>query len=327
MIVVLDKHGTAIKKHSKRFVVVCDEKEEEYSALKVEQIVVTAHCSITSEAILLAMQHGIDIVFLSLRGNQYARIYGPTQTGPVATRRNQLQSSSSNKGFALSRNLIYSKISNMRRLLMSLYRTRGVKKPAIHVENLSQVQERIMQLRLKERDTLFGLEGEGSKLYFTVLSQFLDKSLYLGHRSKHPAKDLFNAYLNYGYGILYSEVERACILNGLDPYVGVQHADRSNKKSFVYDFIEQFRQPVVDREVITLFARRRVAMSDVDERFYLTKTGKMLIIPALMNKLEKTYTYENERLSLRSIIHRKARECARFFNGEREYSPFMPGWL
>ncbi|MFO7558792.1 MAG: CRISPR-associated endonuclease Cas1 [Desulfobacterales bacterium] len=49
-------------------------------------------------------------------------------------------------------------------------------------------------------------------------------------RSRRPAKDPFNAVLNYCYGMLYSRVEKACILSGLDPFVGFLHTDNYNKK-------------------------------------------------------------------------------------------------
>jgi hypothetical protein len=58
-------------------------------------------------------------------------------------------------------------------------------------------------------------------------------------RSRQPAADAFNAMLNYSCGILYSLVEKACILAGLEPFVGFLHTDNYNKKSLVYDLIEQ----------------------------------------------------------------------------------------
>ncbi|MBW2028434.1 MAG: CRISPR-associated endonuclease Cas1, partial [Deltaproteobacteria bacterium] len=60
-------------------------------------------------------------------------------------------------------------------------------------------------------------------------------------RSRRPAKNPFNAVLNYCYGMLYGLVEKACILAGLDPYIGFLHADDYNKKSLVFDLIEPFR--------------------------------------------------------------------------------------
>ncbi len=70
------------------------------------------------------------------------------------------------------------------------------------------------------RDTLLGYEGYGASVYF----QCLTKICPLKNRN-HEGQDIFNMALNYGYGILYSEVVRACILSGLDPYLGFLHMD------------------------------------------------------------------------------------------------------
>ncbi|WP_322494895.1 CRISPR-associated endonuclease Cas1 [Chloroflexus sp.] len=40
------------------------------------------------------------------------------------------------------------------------------------------------------------------------------------------------------------------VLAGLDPYVGLLHADRPGKPSLVLDLIEEFRQAVVDRPLL-----------------------------------------------------------------------------
>ena len=56
-----------------------------------------------------------------------------------------------------------------------------------------------------------------------------------------------NALLNYGYGILYSQVWSALTLAGLEPFAGFLHVDRPGKPSLVLDFIEEFRQPIVDQ--------------------------------------------------------------------------------
>ena len=60
-------------------------------------------------------------------------------------------------------------------------------------------------------------------------------------RSRNPTKGEFNVLLNYGYGVLYSMVEKAYIIAGLDPYIGFLHTDNYNKKSRVFDVIELFR--------------------------------------------------------------------------------------
>jgi len=90
-------------------------------------------------------------------------------------------------------------------------------------------------------------------------------------RSRDPAKDAFNCLLNYGYGVLYSQVEKACIIAGLDPYVGFLHTDNYNKKSFVFDLIEIFRIHI-DRTVFYLSQKSRY-MKDcsIRSRWYLSE--------------------------------------------------------
>lgn len=54
------------------------------------------------------------------------------------------------------------------------------------------------------------------------------------------------------------KIETALTLAGLDVFGGFLHVDRPGKKSLVYDFMEEFRQPVVDRAVIATDAERKI---------------------------------------------------------------------
>ena len=66
------------------------------------------------------------------------------------------------------------------------------------------------------------------------------------------ATDLVNCLLNYGYAILYTCVQGAIIRAGLDPFAGFLHVDRPGRASLVLDFMEEFRQQVVDRTVFSM---------------------------------------------------------------------------
>ena len=78
------------------------------------------------------------------------------------------------------------------------------------IQNASEIPNTGLLKDLSDR--LRGIEGDAAHRYFSALSHVIPTDLFLGHRSQHPAADVFNAYLNYGYGILYNEVEKACIL-------------------------------------------------------------------------------------------------------------------
>lgn len=53
------------------------------------------------------------------------------------------------------------------------------------------------------------------------------------------------------YAILETEVRLAILTMGLDPGMGILHADLKSRDSFVYDVIEPLR-PVVDGYLLTL---------------------------------------------------------------------------
>ncbi len=87
-------------------------------------------------------------------------------------------------------------------------------------------------------------------------------------RSKHPAKDAFNALLNYGYGILYGKIEGSLIKAGIDPYVGVFHRENYNRPVLVFDIIELFRS-WIDYVVVDLCYQQVVT----DDWFNITSDG------------------------------------------------------
>lgn len=179
------------------------------------------------------------------------------------------------------------------------------------------------------RNRLLGIEGECSKTYFSALSEVLPKGLYSGVRTRRPPRDAFNAMISYGYGVLYSEIEKACIISGLDPYLGFLHTDRYGRPSLVMDLIEEFRQPVVDRAMVTLVARGQVEKDCVkrEEGVYLNKKGRKMAIEAMMSRLESKIKYKGRRISMEDIILKQARELVGFLNGDRRsYKPFVYRW-
>lgn len=177
------------------------------------------------------------------------------------------------------------------------------------------------------RESLFGIEGEASRIYFQALSNVLPEAVYSGTRTKQPPGDLFNAMLSYGYGILYTEVEKACVLSGLNPYMGFLHTDRPGKPSLVLDLIEEFRQPVVDRAVINLISKKVVTEKDlkrVEGGFYLDRLGRHKTVEAVSERLAKVVNYRDFRHSFSSLVLLQARAVPKFLTGEKNgYAPFV----
>lgn len=333
---IVDEYGTYIHKKSNRFIFV--DKTEKllkkgFSADKVSQILIYTGAAVTADAIELAVKKGIDIVYLDRIGKPFARTYSCEQENSATVQRYQARAYDDGKGIFLMSSMIGAKIRNQAYFLKSLAKNRNN-------EHLTGQAERIMSMseKIKEsaeewgyieeaRDSLFGIEGEASRIYFQALSNILPKAVYSGSRIKQPPGDLFNAMLSYGYGILYTEVEKACVLSGLNPYIGFLHTDRLGKPSLVLDLIEEFRQPVVDRAVISLISRKEVTEKDlkpVEGGFYLDLSGRRKTLKAVSERLAKIVNYRGFRHSFSSLILQQARGTAKFLTGESSsYAPFV----
>jgi len=169
------------------------------------------------------------------------------------------------------------------------------------------------------------VEGRAAQSYWRVVGRLIPEELAWPGRLTRGACDPFNAALNYGYGILYAQIERAMVLAGLDPYAGFLHADRPGKPSLVLDATEEFRQAVVDRTIIAL-VNRGGSLEQEDDGM-LTATARKRIAEKVNERLESSELYEGKRLALRLIVQCQARHAAMFLRGEREaYTPFVAAW-
>jgi len=110
--------------------------------------------------------------------------------------------------------------------------------------------------------------------------------------------------LNYCYGILYGRIEKACILSGLDPYVGFLHTDNYNKKSLVFDLIEPFRI-YAEQAAVYLFTGKQIR----DDYFGMSEnavslniTGKPVVIEAMNKHLEEAIRYKGKNVKRKYIL-------------------------
>jgi len=103
-----------------------------------------------------------------------------------------------------------------------------------------------------------GLEAQAARLYWKGVSLVIP---FQGRRYPN-APDLANRLLNYGYAVLARAWLRIVLLAGLEPHLGMLHADRQGRPSLVLDLMEPWR-PWVDRTIVGLL-RQRVPLSSDD---------------------------------------------------------------
>lgn len=325
MQLVINTYGSYLRKNGECFLIKCTpegEKEEktfEVSVKKVNSILITTSAYVSTDAIKLAMDNNVDVIFLDYFGDPYGRVWHSKLGSTVLIRRRQLEIAEKEMGLNLAKEWVVAKFDNQIEFLDRLKNTRPQKEVEIvrHISMLKELKEKINNLEgsLEEkRGSIMGFEGSAGKIYFDAINFIMPDGFKFDGRSRQPAKDEFNCMLNYGYGVLYSLVEKACIIAGLDPYVGFIHTDNYNKKSLVFDLIEMFRI-LVDRTVVYLFSQRNVKKEYFDKlRKYgltLNKDGKAVLIEALNKTFEKSVRYKGRNIKNRDIIQF---ECHRIAN-------------
>ena len=319
MQLVINTYGAYLRKSGNCFLVKREDKSFEVAVNKVNSILITTAAYITTDAIKLAVDNNIDIVFLDAHGDPYGRVWHPKLGSTTLIRRRQLEIYESLDGLNLAKEWGLKKLDNQIELLVRLKKTREEKRDELdrYIEDIEHSRKQMKRLRgtiEARRQDMLGLEGMAARSYFEALSAIMPEKYRFAGRSRNPAKDEFNALLNYGYGVLYSLMEKGCIIAGLDPYLGFLHSDSYNKLSLVFDIIEMFRI-YVDETVVYLFSRRMVKdefFEPLEQGMGLSKDGKAALIEALNKTLEETILYRGRNVKTRNTIQM---ECHRIANG------------
>ncbi|MFQ5615916.1 MAG: CRISPR-associated endonuclease Cas1 [Anaerolineales bacterium] len=341
----IDQFGAHVGKYSQRVKVT---KKGEMLAqaplLHLESLTIANQgVSISAAVIRECTERGIPIHFISGTGTAYASLYSAGLTGTVATRRAQLLAYNDGRGLRLALAFGMGKLGNQANLLKYMAKYRKETDPdlyeALHLR-AGEVLDRLIEIegvgRYPEvvggeatvddlRAELMGLEGQGAQRYWGAIKRVLPESYGFPGRKGRGATDPVNSALNYGYGILYHLCERCLTLAGLDPYAGFLHTDRPGKPSLVLDFIEEFRQPVVDRTVIGM-ANKGMAFEQREDGL-LTKVFRRTLADKINARLDSRARYEGKKHPLRAIMQMQARHLATYLRCERAaYTTFVMGW-
>lgn len=327
MQIYLNTHGTYLHVKEAMFEIRVptngDAVKHHLSAKKVTSIILTVAGALSSDAIRLALMHNVDLILADRSGQPLGRFWHAKLGSTTKIRKRQLAASIGPKGLAYTGRWLTAKLDTQADLLNRLKKHRKH-----HHELIDERCNRIHKLSAaiatcvadarktdEVADTLRGLEGTAGRIYWQTLSTLTPEPYTFTGRSFRPATDTFNAFLNYGYGILYGRVEKALMTAGLDPYVGFMHRDDYNQKSMVFDFIEPYR-PWIDQVVFRLFSGKKINASHyckLASGITLEKPGKELLVKALGDYLdgEKVRHHRRNRSRMNGMLadaHRFAQE-------------------
>jgi len=264
-----------------------------------------------TDAINLAIKHQIPILFFNHFGKVMGRLWSPHFHSISTLRRYQVKFLEDTAATAWLIDLFWLKteqqIKNLQYLQMRQPVYTSVLGQAIKsIKQQHKSFEKYREQTVPEvRNSFMGTEGTIARIYWQAIGNTLPRKFRFQKRSRRPAKDHFNAAINYGYGMLYSVVESGLFAVGLDPQLGILHTDEYTKPTLSFDLIEAFR-PWVDRMIIEACIDETLQQSFFSKNqhgLFLNKTGKAFIIPLFNALLRKETKWLNQESTIKNHVY------------------------
>lgn len=236
---------------------------------------------------------------------------------------NQLDIKNSKRGIKIAAACIKAKAKNQINLIKYYARYREdtdreeFEKLSTKISQMQNIYQKISYAKTSE--SLMGYEGSISTLYWSAFGILIDDENFT--RSTQNAPDAINQAINYGYGFLYNRVQSALIKNGLDLYHSFLHSEQSNRPTLVYDMIEEFRQPVVDREILSIVAKGTKLTSSKGR---LTEKSIKIISQNIQERLITPTKWRKGKYKITSIIDEQALLLSQVINNkDKKYKGFI----
>ena len=324
MELILNTFGVSLNRDNEGFVINTSEGKQRIPAVGIDSIQISRGAQITSDAVMLAIEHEIEVMFMDKAGKPIGRIWSPKYGSISTIRKGQLNFIYSHNAVDWIKEVLLKKIGNQQALMLLF---NNDEHPETDTEkNIARLEDYRNKIRTLDGDIvndiapmLRGWEGQASRIYFSTINAFLPEQFRFNIRSQHPALDITNAFLNYGYGILYGRIEGALIKAGVDPYIGVLHRDDYNRPVLVYDIIEMYRI-WVDYVVYTLLAQNVITEEFYSVRedgsYWLEALGRRVLIQSLNDYMDEVITVKGVTRSRLTILSLYAQSLAQKFKEE-----------
>jgi len=316
------------------------EKLVEIAAGNLSQVIVASRgVSMSSAFLRLMLKHKVDFVLLSGFGNPLGRLTG-RRGGAIELRKNQVEAQKDERGKHLAKQFAKGKLVNQSNLLKSLAKNRRSTKPelASKLEDASRVVSGFVDM-VEQVDTnlppdrfragVMSAEARGADSYWGAIGLVFNEYVEFPRRMKRfdMPKDPVNILLNYGYGLLASDVWMAVEHSSLEPYAGFLHKDSPRRPALVMDLMEEFRQPVVDRIVLRLVSNLKDKMVGLVGDGRLTGDGRKTIIQEFSRRMGEKVTFMNRVLPLEAHVYVQTRRLSEFLmRRASSYTPYTERW-
>jgi len=284
-IAYIDKKNCTLEVKSKLLKV----DEQKIPLRLIDTLVLAKSSHINSSDLVKLTKEGISILMLSSRGRDIAIVQS---------------ASSQNAQLKLAQyNAQHKALEVAKRLITQKVKLHTVQLQKHHIE--LEISELLAQIdSVTSIESLLGIEGSFSKLYFSYFFSLFSKRLHQGKRSKNPPQDPLNAMMSFVYMMIYNLITVKLLSYGFEPSIGFLHKPFRSHNALSSDLMELFRADI-NEFVWTLFNSEKLKSSDFSKKngVYLKYSSRKEIwsdFKEFMKKLEPNI--DKEISYIRSIL-------------------------
>ncbi len=298
---------------------------------RLELIALVGRVNLTTEALMLCLEHGIGLAWFSRNGDFRARLVPETARAADLRLRQYQAWADPAARLARARKVVAAKLGNALEVLEDIQGNHG-STPGLEraLGELGGLRGQVAACDSPER--LLGLEGNGARAYFGALGEAFRGAIGFAGRRRRPAPDPANALLSFGYVLLGNLLAGLLEAHGLDPALGFFHEVRPGRPSLALDLLEELRHPVVDRFVLRgcnlqIFRPEMFVAEEATGGIRLSRDGLQAFFLEWERRLASPLREKNgpQRLTVRDLLRRQVERLVADLRGGEEYAPLAYG--
>lgn len=289
----------------------------------LDNIAVIGNVQITSQALQMLMQKGVDVNYFTFSGKYIGHTAAETSRN-IFLRLSQYEVYHNlDRRMELARQIIENKIGNQINIIRNFRFENGEYGWQKDVEKMEEYRKRLGEKQTSNE--ILGIEGICSSIYFGAFGKMFRGEIKFHGRNRRPPRDPINVMISLGYTFLTKEVSSALDSESFEMYLGFLHGIRYGRKSLALDMVEEFRQPVVDRMVIRFFNKRiftEFDFSTEEDSILLNEDG----FKKFCREFERWMTdksFAGNEMSFRSRIREQAGRLKKAVQSGEMYLPFQ----
>lgn len=322
-VVYIREQGAYVRRADKRILIEKNNKNlADIPISTITNLSVIGNVQITTQVLQVLMQEGVDVAFFTYSGKYIGQIASDSSKNIFLRFAQYELYENIEKRLELARIIVRNKVNNQISVIKN-FNWKNIDYD--YSDDIAQLKYQLESLPNKvTANEIMGVEGICGAIYFTSFGHMFKCKFRFDKRTRRPPKDPINVILSLAYTLLTKEVSSALESESFEMYLGFLHGIRYGRKSLSLDIVEEFRQPVVDRLVVTLFNKQMINEYDfeqIDDSIVLTEDGFKKFCKEYEKWMKKP-VHTKEKRSFRTIIRDQVSILKKAIRNKAEYTPY-----